>query len=168
MRAWIAVVLMLIVFGSHAEGLRRVPWFIDLREVAPSEVLPARIAAQLEDLGCRIPQVHREHYPPSEGIARGEFAAAGQQDIAVVCSKDEEAFIQVFWGGLHECSSRLELSGQVLDDVGEEYILEHYRAYGGPEPPAITHDGINDIIVGTASSVRYCHEGEWMSLRGAD
>jgi hypothetical protein len=52
--------------------------------------------------------------------------------------------------------------------VGREYILKHYRAYGGPEPAAIDHQGINDSFVGKASVVRYFHAGKWLELTGAD
>ena len=47
------------------------------------------------------------------------------------------------------------------------YIVEHYRAYGGPKPPPIDHQGIED---GTekGSTIYYHYRGRWFQLTGAD
>ena len=55
-----------------------------------------------------------------------------------------------------------------LSPVGRDSILSHYRAYGGPKPPPIDHQGIDDAFVGKYSSVHYFHEGKWLLLKGAD
>jgi hypothetical protein len=55
-----------------------------------------------------------------------------------------------------------------ISTVGRAFILSHYRAYGGPKPPAIDHEGIDDAFVGKASIVHYLHAGQWLDLTGAD
>lgn len=58
--------------------------------------------------------------------------------------------------------------GRAIDTVDSTYIRTRYERYGGPKPPAISHQGINDIVVGKASSVWYWHSGQWLRLQGAD
>ena len=48
------------------------------------------------------------------------------------------------------------------------YILSHNRDYGGPEPPPIDHDGVNDVFAEKASVVHYFYRGRWLALTGAD
>jgi len=52
--------------------------------------------------------------------------------------------------------------------VGREFIMDHYRAYGGPEPPPIDHQAIDDEFLGKASVTWYFHQGKWLRLQGAD
>jgi hypothetical protein len=52
--------------------------------------------------------------------------------------------------------------------VGRDYILKHYHEYGGPQPPGIDHEGINDAYVEKGSAVHYYYLGKWLELQGAD
>jgi hypothetical protein len=47
-------------------------------------------------------------------------------------------------------------------------ILSLARAFDGPEPPAGEHSGINDAFVEKASTIHYCHDGQWHRLAGMD
>jgi hypothetical protein len=82
--------------------LPRTPWVPaakDLPEIYRSPLslpeLPAEIASSLEQSGCLIPQGHSGH----SNVVVGELAAAGQQDIAAICSVDGISRIEIFWGG---------------------------------------------------------------------
>jgi len=55
-----------------------------------------------------------------------------------------------------------------LDTVGRKSIMGYYQAYGGRKPPPITHQGIDDGLVGKASVVLYYYRGKWLELTGAD
>jgi len=55
-----------------------------------------------------------------------------------------------------------------ITPVGKEYIMRHYHAYGGPKPPPINHQGINDTFFGKASVVLYFYKRKWLQLTGAD
>jgi hypothetical protein len=57
---------------------------------------------------------------------------------------------------------------RAISAVGKKFIVEHYSAYGGPKPPPIDHQGINDAFVEKASIVRYYYRGNWLELTGAD
>jgi hypothetical protein len=46
--------------------------------------------------------------------------------------------------------------------------MRHYRAYGGPKPPNIDHQGIDDAFIEKASTTHYFHQGKWLKLTGAD
>ncbi len=145
--------------------------------------LPLGIRRNLQTRGCRIPQVWDWKTP--HNVIRGMFDHDGQYDWAVLCSKNRLSSILIFWGGSTTYVSEIAKVAdkaylQVVDGdgkigysraitaVGKEYILEHYRWYGGPKPPPINHQGINDIFTGKASVVRYNYRGKWLQLQGAD
>lgn len=150
--------------------------------IKPTEIrgLPTNIVSEMNKLNCRIPQGILDHINAIEG----EFAIRGQKDWAFLCSIDGKSHIHIFWGGPKKCSSVLaersddnDLYKQSNGDweynrglgkVGKKFINEHYEAYGGPKPPSITHDAIDDIWLEKASVVHYCHKGKWIKLTGAD
>lgn len=142
--------------------------------------LPPNVVTELKRLNCMIPQGIIDH---TNAIA-GEFAIRGQKDWAVLCSINGKSHIHIFWGGPKKCSS---VTGEESDDqyfykesngdwaydrgieiVGKKFIIEHYEAYGGPKPPPITHDAVDDMWLEKASVVHYCHKGKWIELTGAD
>src|ERR1700693_9790 len=144
--------------------------------------LPQKIIQDLERRGCTIPQVPSDKKP--HNVISGEFTSQGRTDWAVLCSLNRVSRILIF----RNASERqpLEVAPQAdagslqgnrgtatdysraIEPVGREDILKHYRAYGGSEPPALDHQGINDSFVGKASVVRYFHAGKWLELTGAD
>ncbi len=143
--------------------------------------LPPAARADLEKRGCGIPQLTLDTKP--HNVIRGSFARAGQTDWAVLCSVADTGSILVYWGGPARCPSLVSrrpnadwlqgeadgsLSfGHAIDAVGRKFILRHYELYGGPRPPRIDHQGIDDASE-QASQVHYCHRGRWLSLQGAD
>ena len=52
--------------------------------------------------------------------------------------------------------------------AGGDLILRRHRAYGGPTPPPIDHQGIDDAFLEKASVTWYFHNGKWLPLQGAD
>jgi hypothetical protein len=74
---------------------------------------------------------------------------------------DDLAHIQDAGGG------RMEYSREIRA-VGRDFIVRHYRAYGGAVPPAIEHQAVDDAFLGKASVTYYCSKGNWMRLQGAD
>jgi len=40
-----------------------------------------------------------------------------------------------------------------ISAVDRKFILRHYRAYGGPNPPPIDHNGIDDSFLEKASVI---------------
>jgi len=57
---------------------------------------------------------------------------------------------------------------RALGVADAKYIREHHRQYGGPKPPRLDHDGINDIFIEKGSVVWYWSNGRWLQLTGAD
>ena len=145
--------------------------------------LPRDIIRNLQARGCSIPQEFGNRKP--HNVVSGEFITRGQRDWAVLCSRNRNSSILVFWGGsVHKVSaiSRSPDPGflQTIDGggsigfsraigaVGRDYILKHYHEYGGPKPPSIDHQGIEDAFVQKGSVLHYYHLGKWLELRGAD
>jgi hypothetical protein len=46
--------------------------------------------------------------------------------------------------------------------------MGHFNAYGGPKPPPIDHEGIDDAFIEKAPVTWYFHNGAWLRLTGAD
>ena len=155
-----------------------------MRRLSPAAFvqLPIPIVKALQERACTIPQSFAD--PEPHNVVRGELRRQGQTDVAVLCSRDGDSSILVFWNS--SVSSVTEIAkvsdatflqaiggGNVgysrqITVVEREFIVDHYRAYGGPEPPSIDHQGINDAFVEKASIVHYYHEGRWLELTGAD
>lgn len=144
--------------------------------------LPTDIRRELERRGCTVPQVWEDKKP--HNVINGEFTRKGQTDWAVLCSLNRVSTILIFRIASGRDPSELaresdidSLAGvggdaigysRAISPVGREYILRQYRAYGGPKPPTIDHQGIDDAFVGKGSVVRYFHAGRWLELTGAD
>jgi hypothetical protein len=117
-------------------------------------------------------------------VIRGRFAKAGQLDWAVLCSVHGVSRILVYWNGREQNPAEIarfedrfyldkdavgkSLFRRVIDPVNERFILKHYRAYGGPTPPPIDHQGIDDAFIGKASVTWYFYDEKWIKLTGAD
>jgi hypothetical protein len=145
--------------------------------------LPKNIVLFLEKRSCTVPQTFGESTP--HNVIRGQFARSGQFDWAVLCSRNRVSSILVFWNGSTKSVAEIASSddkgflqtidgagnagfSRAIDIVDKDYILEHYREYGGRKPPQIKHQGINDAFVEKGSSVHYFYRKKWLELQGAD
>jgi hypothetical protein len=129
-----------------------------------------------------VPQSYSDTVP--HNLVRGRFTDSSTTDIAVLCIAGDTALIlvyrneraqdvievaprpqseyrQVLEGGKAEFSRAIGLATP-------EFIRDRHERYGGPVPPPIDHDGINDIFVGKGSVVWYWHQGRWHQLQGSD
>jgi hypothetical protein len=144
--------------------------------------LPANIVRDLNRRGCTIPQSPIRS--SRHNVISGQFAKPGQTDWAVLCSKNSVSSILLYWGGSEVSPASINASedkytlqsdetgkliySRAITTVGKPYILEHYKRYGGPKPPPIDHDGIDDAFLWKASVVSYLYAGKWLRLTGAD
>lgn len=144
--------------------------------------LPPPIAAALRARNCRVPQPSANGTP--RNVIRGEFLAKGETGWAVLCSVNNSTALLVFRNGrdtnpnrVSTSEDRTYLQGLDGDNIGysreitaagRDFIMGHYRAYGGPEPPPIDHQGIDDAFLEKASITWYFHDGKWLRLQGAD
>ncbi|MDQ1407114.1 MAG: hypothetical protein QOG55_2743 [Acidobacteriaceae bacterium] len=188
-RATLSALLFLVVGIDHVKPSQEVTEKIveadrQVRRLPPSAFpeLPTKIKRELERRGCTIPQVSADKKP--QNVINGEFTGKGRTDWAALCSLNRASTILIF----RNASARepLELApepdadnlqagagtaieyARSIKPAGRAYILKHYRAYGGPKPPTVDHQGINDAFVGKASVVRYFYAGKWLELTGAD
>lgn len=136
--------------------------------------LPKAIQNDLRRRGCAVPQ------PPGKrtlaNVISGNFRRPNQTDWAVLCNvrPKNESVILVYWNGNPSGPAvlgRTSLADQCwreIGAVGKANIMGHYRAYGGPKPPVIDHQGIDVAICEKASTISYFHRGRWLTLTGAD
>lgn len=153
--------------------------------LAPSEFhqLPKNIIRNLQARQCTIPQSFIIAKP--HNVISGEFSKRGQIDWAILCSRAGISSILVFWGGFDTSVAEISRApdrdflqvidgegrigfSRVLNGVDRKYILDRYKNYGGPKPPPIKHQGINDAFAEKASVVHYFYRGKWVELQGAD
>jgi len=144
--------------------------------------LPGKVVRELQRRRCTIPQEAFTKKP--HNVIKGQFAKPGQTDWAVLCSVNGISSILVFWNGselnpavigAEEDRHRLQGIGddrigysREINSVGRAFIMDHYKSYGGPKPPPIDHQGIDDAFTGKASWTLYFHQGKWVCLTGAD
>jgi hypothetical protein len=144
--------------------------------------LPDEIQMELEHRGCTIPQPQEAKHVSN--VIRGRFTSAAKMDWAVLCSRERISTILVFRAGstsdVAELASRRDAdflqgtyTGELgfsrkLNVAGPDEIQTHFDAYGGPQPPTLDHDGIDDAFLEKASVIHYWHEGRWLQLQGAD
>lgn len=156
----------------------------NIQRLAPSDFpeLPKDLSQNLELMGCTIPQPWRAKKPAN--VIQGQFSKPGEIDWAVLCSKDRVSTILVFWNGSPQSSSEISEApdiqylqdlgnneigfSRVISAVGEKEIAKYQSALGGPKPPSIDHQGIEDSFEGKASVINYYFHGEWLKLTGAD
>ncbi|MEE9413070.1 MAG: hypothetical protein V3V22_08475 [Methylococcales bacterium] len=152
--------------------------------VSPADYpdIPEIIADGLIRLGCEIGQSVDRHVP--HNVIEGEFRKTGTKDIAVLCANKLMSSIVVFWGGSSVDYDILAVNKnnqgltkwkgrdlgyvRLLSAVGKKQIMSFYEGFGGPKPPLIDHQGIDDYISGKASRIYYYHEGKWLILQGMD
>jgi len=144
--------------------------------------LPKPFAEELEQLGCTIPQ---SGFIPGRGnVIHGNFAAPGQRDWAVLCSRSGTSIILVFWGGPVQCPREIEPAEDksFLQSADEGAIVfsrgirtrNSYHVYpgedsaGGDREVKLEHDGIDSAFEGKASSVLFCRAGGWITFSGND
>jgi hypothetical protein len=144
--------------------------------------LPPNVVRELQRRGCGIPQEAFTKNP--HNVIKGEFAKPGELDWAVLCSIEGVSTILVFWNGsgknpaaIAPMEDRNFLQGitagnigysRGITAVGAAFITQHFNAYGGPKPPPIDHQGIDDAFLEKASVTLYFHNGEWLKLTGSD
>jgi hypothetical protein len=89
------------------------------------------------------------------------FRNVADTDPMTVASSDDSMF-----AGTREDGQAIY--AHAISPVDRDYIMWHYRSYGGPEPPPIDHLGIDDAFLEKASVIWYFHQGQWLALQGAD
>jgi hypothetical protein len=144
--------------------------------------LPPAVRAELDRRGCTIPQVHGEARP--HNVVRGAFRSGRRTDIAVLCSRDGASGILIFWGTDFRSTDEIArqpdegylqvmASGEIgysreIVTASPDFIRRQHERYGGAKPPALSHDGINDLFLGKASVVWYLHDGKWLQVAGVE
>lgn len=139
----------------------------DLRILQPRQIrgVSGPIRADLERRrGCRIPM-----FTKRDGVhnaIRGRFARAGQQDVAVLCLKDDDMSIVVYWGGAADKAEELRkfpADAYRMIHTVSPFVLKRraMRDQAVDRLPAFDHDGVDDGPVGGPPDTVYYREGGW-------
>jgi hypothetical protein len=134
--------------------------------------LPPAVAGVLRARNYRAPQPSAGGAP--RNVIRGEFFAKGENGWAVLCSVNNSTALLAFRNDrdtnpdtVTTGADRRYLQGLTGDNIGysreitaagRDFIVGHYRAYSGPEPPPIDHHGIDDAFLEKASITWYFHK----------
>ena len=144
--------------------------------------LPAAVRRSLDARGCTIPQ-----YPggnAAHNVINGSFIANGSRDWAVLCSIKGVSRILVYRGGSTKRVDSLAVRSdgvymqadangvmqysRKIDIATPKHIADQAKANGGPKPPPLDHQGIDDGFMDKASTILYFHRGKWRELAGSD
>jgi hypothetical protein len=153
--------------------------------------LPQDFRKLLISRGCQIP----EYVEPAgvvkvpETVISGDFAQSGQTDWAVICEKDDQSSIVVFWAKPTgaECDPELEKSDNrdyheriqaisSLDIVttidsfnegGPDFTAGSWTGLGFPPPeyPNLSHSGIVERNANKGFGLSYCSQGHWYQFQ---
>ena len=156
-----------------------------IRRVLPEDIpgLPLEFVGKLKERKCSVPQFEGADASSTEpsNVIQGEFAKAGQQDWAVLCSNGQTSTIVIFWGKVAPCPASLARldDAHYLKPAGGKTF--HYsraiRALGedgiGDRAGMKTlrplkHQGIDDRFVGKSSAFFYCNDGKWRIFPAKD
>src|SRR5262245_41171779 len=181
---WESSVVALVFPPLHSESIKTKGETKGFKRLPPSAFrqLPLEIAVSLERRACVIPQYWNNR--PPHNVIKGEFMRKGQMDWAVLCSRNGSSSILVFWNGSLQSVSEIAKGPdrhyvgtiaahepvyyRAIRSASSAYILDHYRAYEGPRPAVITHQGIEDGDMEKGSIIHYRYRGKWLELPGAD
>jgi hypothetical protein len=94
--------------------------------------------------------------------SRPMFWNGSEKDPAEIAPLEDRIFLQ----GISP--EKVGYSRKIMA-VGKDFIIRHYDAYGGPKPPPIDHQGIDDAfvgkgIIGLVFLRREVVEGDWGGL----
>lgn len=130
---------------------------------------------------CSIPQLSSDSRKLN--VIRGEFFVKGEISWAALCSARGNSVILVFRNRHDTRPGELAKAPDTnyvgtdgahtyylreIRPVNRRFILDAHRAFGGPKPPPIDHQGIDDAFLEKASVTYYRHKGKWLQLQGAD
>src|SRR2546422_3556269 len=152
----VALVVLLNAFQSTAAQRDWTAADTSVVRLSPTAFpqLPKSIAHDLAVRNCKVPQPFDA--TGTSNVIRGEFMRRGQMDWAVLCSHNRTSWILVFWNGSIKNVAKIAEAPdlnflQIIDGIGtigysrsiiavnKDYILQHYRWYGGPKPRSEEH-----------------------------
>ena len=89
------------------------------------------------------------------------FWSGSPENVSAIANSPDISMFQVVGPGQIGYSRRIQ-------SVDKKYIMDRYKAHGGPKPPPIDHQGIEDGVIDKASGILYYYRGKWLKLTGAD
>lgn len=159
-----------------AQGMRR--YTVRLLPPASFPALPQKIAVQLNEMHCMVPQTFEAHHP--ENVIHGSFEKKGSEDWAVLCAHDAIIDLFAFFSSAPDRPLRLATHGLTermgadtpASEMGSAWGITAIPADGMAHTPGVhqhgpfEHDGIEDDFVERSSVIHYYRAGNWLTLEG--
>ena len=160
-----------------------IPFVIRRLPVSSFPELPEKIAAQLETLGCMIPQTFQAHRP--ENVVRGSLERAGSSDWAVLCSAEGTVKLMVFFESSPTSPitlasekelARLEThdpSGVMgfawgIDPVSPSQVHDAQSGLKRNHPSKLDHDALADVFVERTVVFHFFSKNAWRVIEPGD
>jgi hypothetical protein len=141
----------------------------DLRIMEPGQVrtLTPQVRADLAKRECKVPLFTKWDGP--HNVIRGEFAKAGQQDVAVLCLKADDMSIVIYRAGEPDRAEELRkfpADAYRMIHTVTPFVLKKraIRDEAVERLPAFDHDAIEDGPVGGRTETMYNLEGRWLQV----
>lgn len=143
--------------------------FPDLRILAPAQVrtLPPAIREDLARRGCKVPIFTK--WDGAHNAIRGQFARAGQQDLAVLCLHGDDMSVMVYWGGaVDKAEETRKFAANALRMIHAvtPFVLKKRAIRDEAEErlPDFDHDAIEDGPLGGHAETVYFQDGQWLTV----
>ena len=161
---------------------REIPYLIHRLPVSSFPDLPEPVAAQLEKLGCLIPQTYQAHRP--ENVIHASLERPGSSDWAVLCSSGGTVRLLIFFSSSPESptalvsepeTSRLEthdLSGVLgfawgIDPASPRRVHEAQSSMAHRQP-MLDHDALADSFIEKGTVYHYFSKDGWKIVSTTD
>jgi hypothetical protein len=161
--------------GSVVADGKSMPYVIRHLPVNAFPQLPLKVAEQLEERGCAIPQTYEGYQP--ENVVHGSFSGAGTNDWAVLCSvRGEVSFLIFFGDGSDEpmVLERTKETERLQRHPGKDWLgfnwgidratpAQVHDAQSGVahRPPPPDHDAIADSVIERRTIYHLYLQGRW-------
>ena len=164
--------------GSISVDGKAVSYTIRHLPVSSFPDLPQPVSAELQSRGCLIPQTYEAHRP--ENVVRGRLQNASSIDWAVLCSRDGNVSLMIFFGGNAAQPAVLATSPETerlqLDTATGVYGFDWAIDIAGPQrvreaasgersrPPVTDHDALADSVIDRRTVYHFYANKSWTLL----
>jgi hypothetical protein len=162
---------------------REVPYVIRRLPVSSFPELPAKVAAQLERLGCMIPQTYQAHRP--ENVVHASLERAGSSDWAVLCSSAGTVKLMVFFESSPTLPTTLASEKEIsrleshdpsgvlgfawgIDPASPGQVHDAQTGMKRHAPMKLDHDALADVFVEKSVIFHFFSKNAWKVIEADD
>jgi hypothetical protein len=166
----------LVDSGQVVVDSQNVPYRIRRLPVNAFPDLPEKIADQLNERGCLVPQTYTARHP--ENVVHASLEKAGSSDWAVLCSAEGTVSLLIFFASApshpvtlsslpeekrlqrHDASGVLGFNWGI--DPASPEVVHQAQSAMEHRPPRLDHDALADSVVEGRTVYRFFSKGSWV------